>query len=164
MKKICREDDPVTQSTMSGADVWMVADWDQGVTEPASSGSPLFNQNQLIVGQLYGGTAACSGTNDNGQDDNYGRLDVSWDGSSASTRLKDWLILTIPMYCHILVLIPMVGLALDAGIAQIGGIEEKYCNVDSFIPEISVRNYGHDTITTIDIVYNIDGAANVSYA
>ena len=52
VKKICRENDPVTPSTMSGADVWEVADWDVGVTEPASSGSPLFNQNQLLIGQL----------------------------------------------------------------------------------------------------------------
>ena len=91
VKKICRDDDPPIVARFGGADVWEVTDWDQGVTEPASSGSPLFNQNQLIVGQLYGGGAACIGTTDNGRDDNYGRFDVSWDGTAPNRRLRDWL-------------------------------------------------------------------------
>jgi hypothetical protein len=53
--------------------------WDDGVTEPGSSGSPLFDQNGRIIGQLYGGAAACSGTNNNGQYDFYGRFGTSWD-------------------------------------------------------------------------------------
>ena len=35
---------------------------EEGVTEPGSSGSPLFDQNHRIIGQLYGGAAACAGT------------------------------------------------------------------------------------------------------
>lgn len=165
VKKICREDDPVTAVSWNGTAVWEVADWDQGVTEPASSGSPLFNQNQLIVGQLYGGTAACSGTSDNGQDDNYGRLDISWNGTNASERLKDWL---DPGNTNVLTHLGYnpngPGVALDAGVSQIGGIEENYCNVDSFIPEISIRNYGSDTITTVDIIYDVDGIAYPTYS
>lgn len=165
VKKICREEDPVTALNWSGAAVWEVADWEQGVTEPGSSGSPLFNQNQLIIGQLYGGGAACNGTNDNGLEDNYGRLDVSWNGASASERLKDWLdpgntnVLTHSGYNP-----NGPGIALDAGVAQISGIEENYCNVDSFIPEISIRNYGSDTITTVDIIYDVDGVAYPTYS
>ncbi len=165
VKKICRDDDPATMSTMSGADVWEVADWDQGVTEPGSSGSPLFNQNQLIIGQLFGGGAACSGTNDNGQEDNYGRLDISWNGASASERLNDWLdpgntnVLTHSGYNP-----NGPGVALDAGVAQIGGIEDNYCNVDSFMPELSIRNYGNDTITTLDIIYDVDGTTYPTYS
>lgn len=165
VKKICRDDDPATMSTMSGADVWEVADWDQGVTEPGSSGSPLFNQNQLIIGQLFGGGAACSGTDDNGQEDNYGRLDISWNGASASERLNDWLdpgntnVLTHSGYNP-----NGPGVALDAGVAQIGGIEDNYCNVDSFMPELSIRNYGNDTITTLDIIYDVDGTTYPTYS
>ena len=57
--------------------VWYMDAWDEGVTEPGSSGSPLFDQNGRIIGQLYGGSAACQGTSANGYD-YYGRLGVSW--------------------------------------------------------------------------------------
>jgi lysyl endopeptidase len=164
VKKICREDDAVTAVVWSGAAVWEVANWDQGVTEPGSSGSPLFNKNQLIIGQLYGGGAACTGTDDNGLEDNYGRLDVSWNGASASERLSDWL---DPGNTNVLTHLGYdpngPGVALDAGVAQIGGIEELYCNVDSFIPEITIRNYGSDTITTVAINYDVDGVAFPTY-
>lgn len=164
VKKICRDDDPATAVTWSGAAVWEVTDWDQGVTEPGSSGSPLFNQNQLIIGQLYGGGAACTGTNDNGQEDNYGRLDVSWNGASASERLSDWL---DPSNTNALTHLGYnpngPGIALDAGVSQIGGIEDNYCNVDSFIPEITIRNYGNDTITSVDINYDVDGVTYPIY-
>jgi hypothetical protein len=164
VKKICRDDDPATAVTWSGAAVWEVTDWDQGVTEPGSSGSPLFNQNQLIIGQLYGGGAACTGTDDNGQEDNYGRLDVSWNGTSASERLSDWL---DPGNTNVLTHLGYdpngPGVALDAGVSQIGGIEDNYCNVDSFIPEITIRNYGNDTITSVDINYDVDGVTYPTY-
>lgn len=92
VKKICFQENAPTASTASGAQVWWIDDWELGVTEPGSSGSPLFDQNHRIIGQLYGGAAACSGTTNNGQYDYYGQFHVSWDaGSSASTRLKDWL-------------------------------------------------------------------------
>ncbi|MFQ5495882.1 MAG: fibronectin type III domain-containing protein, partial [Phycisphaerae bacterium] len=53
-----------------------------------SSGSPLFDQNHRIVGQLHGGFAAC-GNNDS---DWYGRFSVSWNGGGTpSSRLRDWL-------------------------------------------------------------------------
>lgn len=160
VKKICREDDPVSAVNWSGAAVWEVANWDQGVTEPGSSGSPLFNQNQLIIGQLYGGGAACNGTDDNELEDNYGRLDVSWNGASASERLKDWL---DPGNTNVLTHLGYnpngPGIALDAGVYQITGIEENYCNVDSFTPKISIRNYGSDTITTVDVIYDVDGTS-----
>jgi len=78
LKKICREDQEPYHNTASGAQVWWIDDWDQGVTEPGSSGSPLFDQNGRIIGQLFGGAAACSGTDDNDAFDFYGRFGVSW--------------------------------------------------------------------------------------
>ena len=53
---------------------WSVQ-WQQGVTEPGSSGSPLFNGNQQFVGQLLGGASACD--TPYGIDD-YGRFNVSY--------------------------------------------------------------------------------------
>ncbi len=65
-----------------------VDDWDLGTTEPGSSGSPLFDPQHRIVGQLHGGYAAC----DNDLPDWYGRLSVSWEGDgSPETRLRDYL-------------------------------------------------------------------------
>jgi hypothetical protein len=55
-------------------DFWHVQ-WNLGVTEEGSSGSPLFDANHKIVGQLFGGTSACD--NQSGEDV-YGRLDVSY--------------------------------------------------------------------------------------
>ena len=49
--------------------------WSSGVTEPGSSGSPLFNSSQQFVGQLYGGQSYC--WRPNGLDD-YGRFDISF--------------------------------------------------------------------------------------
>lgn len=65
------------------------ADWTQGVTEPGSSGSPLFDQNHRIVGQLHGGPSACGSGN---LLDFYGRFDLSWTGGGTNaTRLSNWL-------------------------------------------------------------------------
>jgi hypothetical protein len=38
---------------------WRIPSWDKGTTEPGSSGSPLFNAEKRIVGQLHGGSASC---------------------------------------------------------------------------------------------------------
>ena len=78
VKKICFENNSPYQSSVGGASVWWISAWEDGVTEPGSSGSPLFDQNQRIIGQLYGGLAACSGSVNNGSYDYYGRMDVSW--------------------------------------------------------------------------------------
>lgn len=65
-----------------------VTRWDLGTTEPGSSGSPLFNQDHRVIGQLHGGYASCRSQTS----DWYGRLSVSWDGAGTpETRLKDHL-------------------------------------------------------------------------
>ncbi|MFA7331891.1 MAG: serine protease [Candidatus Delongbacteria bacterium] len=67
---------------------WKVADWDDGTTEGGSSGSPIFDQNHRVVGQLHGGYASCSSQTS----DWYGKFSMSWNrGSTAATRLRDWL-------------------------------------------------------------------------
>jgi len=86
LKKICFENNPPYHSSTSGAQVWWIDQWELGVTEPGSSGSPLFDNNHRIIGQLFGGAAACSGSVNNGQLDYYGRFNVSW-GLGASQYL-----------------------------------------------------------------------------
>ena len=70
---------------------WQVS-YSQGVTEPGSSGSALYNQNQQLVGQLSGGSSACTGNTGNGLPDVYGRTDVAWTANgtngAASGQLK----------------------------------------------------------------------------
>ncbi|MEL6810229.1 MAG: T9SS type A sorting domain-containing protein [Bacteroidota bacterium] len=98
--KICRDDDGAVKENANGTDVWLIKGvsvgngdgWEIGTTESGSSGSPLFNQAGRIIGQLYAGQSVCNGLENNGDYDVYGRMGVSWDaGSSAETRLKDWL-------------------------------------------------------------------------
>lgn len=68
---------------------WYTGSQNKGVTEQGSSGSPLFNSDKRIIGQLYAGSSACnnmSGT------DLYGRLFSSWNGDyTEATSLKSWL-------------------------------------------------------------------------
>ena len=52
---------------------WHILNWEDGTTEPGSSGSPLFDQNHRITGQLHGGTASCS----NNIDDYFGKVSIS---------------------------------------------------------------------------------------
>ena len=62
-----------------------------GVTEPGSSGSPLYSQAGRFIGQLHGGPSSCGATGDN-LSDYYGRFSVSWTGGGTnSTRLSNWL-------------------------------------------------------------------------
>lgn len=91
VKKICHASDNgaadnISFANVGGAAVWYMDFWEDGVTEPGSSGSPLFDQNGRIIGQLFGGAAACNGTNNNGQYDFYGRFGTSW-GLGASDVL-----------------------------------------------------------------------------
>jgi len=60
---------------------------DLGAYQGGSSGSPLFDNDGSIIGQLHGGDAAC----DNAKAYS-GRLTRSWEGAgSPASRLKDWL-------------------------------------------------------------------------
>ncbi len=67
---------------------WNVT-WDDGVTEPGSSGSALFNADHRIVGDLSTGSSSCD--NQDGPDQ-YGKIYRAWDyGETPDTRLRDWL-------------------------------------------------------------------------
>ncbi len=98
--KICRDDSGAVHEIANGVEVWLVGGvsagtgngWEIGTTESGSSGSPLFDQEGRIIGQLYGGEAFCDGIQNNNDYDVYGRFAVSWDaGSTPETRLRDWL-------------------------------------------------------------------------
>ncbi len=93
-KRISFENDPsditsyLEASTPAGRTHLRVVDWDEGTTEGGSSGSPLYDENQRVVGVLSGGFAACG----NDDPDWYGRLAEAWtSGTAASSQLKPWL-------------------------------------------------------------------------
>ncbi len=75
----------------TGTDHWQM-DWAStanGITEGGSSGSPLFDQNHRIIGQLHGGWSSCTSSD---LRDWYGAFDVSWTGGGTNaTRLSNWL-------------------------------------------------------------------------
>lgn len=98
--KICRDDSGAVKENANGTEVWLIGGisvgsgdgWEIGTTESGSSGSPLFNEEGRIIGQLYAGQASCLGSDTNNDYDIYGRFAVSWNaGDSPETRLKDWL-------------------------------------------------------------------------
>jgi len=93
-KSISFENDPLSITTYKGMTSpgdgthLRVLDWDLGTTEGGSSGSPLFDQDHHVVGQLHGGGAACG----NNAPDWYGWFHISWTGGGTSdSRLSDWL-------------------------------------------------------------------------
>jgi hypothetical protein len=160
VKKICREEDSPYFDTAGGAQVWWIDDWEWGVTEPGSSGSPIFDQNKRIVGQLYGGLAACSGTVNNGTYDYYGRFDVSWDNSSsASSRLSDWLDPVGLNPTSIDGYNPNQPSAnLDAAFQGLDGVSGFFCNQEVYSPTVQIRNAGSDNLTSVTITYSLDGS------
>jgi V8-like Glu-specific endopeptidase len=160
LKKISFEEDAPYHDNAAGAQVWFIDNWEDGVTEGGSSGSPLFNQDHRVIGQLYGGLAACSGTNDNNQYDYYGRFGVSWDnGSTNSTRLSNWL---DPLGTGQTVLdgYPegFVVAQYDAGVSSISGIAANICGSQG-TPSFVLRNQGSETLTSCTIVATYNGTA-----
>lgn len=89
-KRITFDYDPIESGSWSGGEInhWY-PDWDLGVTEGGSSGSPLFDENERVIGQLHGGPSSCTSSDVH---DLYGMFHLSWNnGPSPNTRLKDWL-------------------------------------------------------------------------
>lgn len=103
IKKIATHaSDPASSDNdgFSGADTHWQVFWDattngQSVTEGGSSGSPLLNNNQRVIGQLHGGGSGNPNCDDPDADDAfYGKFSVSWDGNGSGNprrRLQNWL-------------------------------------------------------------------------
>ncbi len=161
IQKVCREDDGAYRTVVpfngnNNTQMWFIDQWELGVTEPASSGSGLFNENGHLIGMLSGGSAACSGTNNNGGVDFYGRFGVAWDfGSSTSTRLREWL---DPSNSGVTVLgqfPPVETFDIDATVNAGSGNNTTLCNED-FTPQVTLVNAGDLALTSATINYNLD--------
>lgn len=92
-KKISNDNEPLITTNPN---MWIIERWDNGLVEPGSSGSPLFDNNRRIIGQLDGGNnnIGCDPiTGESFVDSNrYGRFNLSWIGNGTNqTRLSNWL-------------------------------------------------------------------------
>ena len=150
----------LTSSTMSGAQTWRTA-WTTAVTEPGSSGSPLFDNNHRIVGQLYGGPSSCSTVTY----DEFGKFDVSWaTGTTTATRLKEWLdpsntlVTTLDGYDPNAIVV-----ALDVQLQSIIQPTGTYTSLGNIVPTIKVKNGGTTDLTSFTAKYKIDAGAWVNY-
>ncbi|MEE2908292.1 MAG: proprotein convertase P-domain-containing protein [Planctomycetota bacterium] len=113
-----------------------IADWDLGTTEPGSSGSPLFDQNHRVVGQLHGGYAACG----NDLEDWYGRFAVSWN-NGLSTHLDPDN--TGNIYCDTL---PGRGLSITPGAGTLHLCTPGCNDVDPETVTYTLQNNSPETI------------------
>mgnify|MGYP001485584599 CR=1 FL=1 len=75
-----------TDGTTTAPNTHWEVEWDTGGTQPGSSGSPLYDANHRVIGQLHGGNGTCDDATSY-----YGRLSTSWGGDNAQRRLNDWL-------------------------------------------------------------------------
>ena len=79
-KRISFEFEPTTTTSYLGEAIpgdgshVRIEDWDWGTTEPGSSGSPVFNVDHQVIGQLHGGYASCTSQTS----DWYGKFSVSF--------------------------------------------------------------------------------------
>jgi len=139
----------------SGTDHWRVTVWSDGTTtEPGSSGSPLYDPDGRIIGQLHGGPAACGNT----LSDWYGNLGYSWTGGGTSSlRLSNWLdpsstgAITLNGYDPV-----TQQPAIDAGISEIPEPGYIYNDTVEITPRITIRNSGTDNLTSATVGYIVD--------
>ena len=155
LKKICFEEDSPYFATAGGAAVWMIDQWELGVTEPGSSGAPLFDNNHRIIGQLYGGAAACAGNVNNGQLDYYGRFNESFTlGAGEYLDPNDSGITVWDGYPD-----GAVSYANDAGVSIVGSPEGIICGAASISLDMVLMNTGTETLTSASLTYNVNGTS-----
>lgn len=167
IKKISFDDNPALISQAMGSSesnaTWTVQ-WDRNTTtEPGSSGSPLFDQNHRIIGQLWGGGASCSSLN---SPDYYGRLANSWNptGSNSTNHLKTWLDPNNAGASVVNGYNPAGGptTALDAAMSATQGVSGTICS-GTVTPQVTILNSGTTTLTSATIHYGFDGSTSSTH-
>ncbi|MDR0682257.1 MAG: trypsin-like serine protease [Dysgonamonadaceae bacterium] len=70
---------------------WEISSWNIGSTYPGSSGSPLFDKNNFLVGSLSGGNSTCKNSNPGGESDYYAAFFKGWENENEANQLKTYL-------------------------------------------------------------------------
>jgi V8-like Glu-specific endopeptidase len=163
IKKICHSEMAPTKQIVNfggnpNAQMWRVAFWTEGVTEPGSSGSPLFNQDGKVIGVLSGGAAACNGTSNNGQYDIYGRFGIAWDAlAQNNNQLKFWL---DPANTGIEIIDGIdpnqAATQYDASVGNLLNASGVICG-NGTQPTVRLTNVGSETLTSATVVINYNG-------
>lgn len=117
---------------------YKVKEWQLGTTEGGSSGSPLFDKNHLIIGDLSGGDARC-GYNYN---DFYSRFDLSWNYfEEPKKQLKTWL---DPLNLGVEQLEGLfpnnTSSGLDIAIYNNAAFKSKYCSINTITAKFTLKN------------------------
>lgn len=152
LKKISFDNDPAGTATFLGAICWHIFNWENGTTEPGSSGSPLFDQNKRIIGQLYGGQATCT----NNVNDYYGKFNVTypnicqWIAPSCNTLVLDGYSPSASSFAN--------DVRLDNVVSPSGVL----CG-STVSPEVVIRNLGSNPVTSLTIAYGVDGSYPFSF-
>lgn len=136
---------------------WAATTNGHGVTEPGSSGSPLFDNDGMIVGTLTGGDSYCNTPNN---PDQFGKVSYGWvsNGSANNRRLKPWLDPDNTGTTSLAGTNTPCGSAVqnDAGIQSIEAPAGNICE-SSFAPLFVLRNFGGNVLHNVTINYQIDG-------
>jgi hypothetical protein len=166
IKKISFENDPLISTTFGGSPAnshWGVTGWDEGVTEGGSSGSPLFDQNHRIIGQLHGGASACGAPV---LSDEYGKISYSWTpaNSDSTNQLKYWLDPNQSNATFVNGYDPSGGVPIqvDPIASAVGGVSGTFCSAE-VTPTVTLANGGAITLTAVTITYGFDGNNNLTY-
>lgn len=155
--KVCY-DNGAPAALNNNGNYWRVTDWFQGVTEGGSSGSPFFNNQGRIIGQLWRGNAQCNGLVDNGGTDDYGRFDISWNtGTTPATRLRDWLDPSGSNPTN-LDFYPSNTVFQNNAKISVSNINENVCGTE-IVPVLTIANAGTATMTSATITYRLNNGA-----
>ena len=155
IKKISTYTVPITSSTWGDTPnthwkvTWAATVTNHGVTEPGSSGCPVYDNFGHVIGTLTGGQSSCSNLYG---PDFYGKFSYSWDscGIDSTSQLKYWLD------------------PIDIGVNQIDGIN-NITQIEDFIAdkaiiapnptsgEININLDNHEPHDVEIIVYSLLG-------
>ncbi len=161
VKKLAFDDDPLTitaysSNTEGDFDHWRIEAWERSTTtEGGSSGSPLFDQNHRIIGQLHGGAANCS----NSINDWYGAMHSSW------TTLSQFLDPTNSGVSTMDGFGPFdVTYNIDAMAGGVTNASASSCESVAFTPTFKLINNGINALTSATISYSYNGVAQLPIA
>ncbi len=156
VKKLAFDDDPLTITEYLGAtegafDHWRIEEWERlTTTEGGSSGSPLFDQNHRIIGQLHGGYAACG----NSIDDYYGAMHTSFPFLSEYLDPAETGNMTTDGYGPY-----DITYANDVQAGSITGMIIGGCSPEPFTAMFTLKNNGTNVLTAATITPSFNGTA-----